>query len=163
MVSFSSMSGPRGPETLDPVERTQRFCHAPGLRDAAFGGERRVAVKNLADRAETGCAEMVAKWREDPHRRVRILKDPQVRGEERADQPPPDRALVISAVAMKLIAAIQARIRRIGWRERTQSMGGQQRARARFDDRALAVRAQRACRKRNRENLVGAQRRLVTM
>src|SRR5215217_6310643 len=90
-----------------PDQAPQDFSHAPGLGDAAAGGEWRLGIEDIVDRADTGLGEVLL---EPPQKTAGLLAavgmnlEPGV--DERADQPSPDSALVIGRVAGAQIAEI---------------------------------------------------------
>src|SRR4051794_13509403 len=78
----------------------QRLRHAPRLRDAAAGGEGRLGVEDLADRADAGVVEVREHRLEETARAGVILGMHLQPGiDEWADQPAPDGALMIRGVA----------------------------------------------------------------
>ncbi len=90
-------------------------------------------------------------------RRLCVPVDAQVGGDERADEPAPDRALVVGAVALAPVAAILADVGRIVGREGAQPVGGQQVAGASVNDRALPLGCQRGIGQGDGEQLVRPQ------
>ncbi len=88
---------------FDPA--TQDFRHAPGLRDTAAGVVRLARVKHFADRAEAIVIEVNRKHFEKFARTffvIRVHLQPGV--DEWPDQPGPNRALMVSAIARTQIA-----------------------------------------------------------
>src|SRR5439155_25705649 len=75
----------------------------------------------------------------------------------RADEPRPDRALVIRPVPISRPAAVARDVRRVARREAAQPER-RQKLRAALDDRTLV---ERRVRKRDREQLIRAQRRVA--
>src|SRR5690242_10269866 len=88
----------------------QQLRHAPGLGDAAPRGVRQVAVEDLGDLSESGFGEMAFEWLQQlagfflGSRRVPMYLEKG--GDVRPDEPAPDRALVICAVAAEGAAAV---------------------------------------------------------
>src|SRR6266571_9514253 len=83
----------------------QHFSDAPRLRDATAGQVRFVRIKNFADCAKSIIAQVDRESFEKftgASLVVRVNFQPGV--DERSDQPCPDRALVISAVARAEVA-----------------------------------------------------------
>src|SRR5437764_223087 len=88
-------------------QTAQHFRDAPGLGDAAARRERRLGVKDFADRAEARFSEMRLEAVEEmPRHHAIIGVDLEPRIDERADQPSPYRALVIGGIAGTHIAEI---------------------------------------------------------
>src|SRR5437016_2875155 len=78
----------------------QHLGHAPGLRDTAARGVGLLRVKNLADRADASLAEMADKTlQEVPCFTPPVGMDLEPGVDKGADQPGPDRALVIGRVS----------------------------------------------------------------
>src|ERR1700757_4768853 len=80
--------------------RTQDFTDGPGLRDTASRMERRVSVEDFAQRTETSGRDLIRHWFEKTACHFRVLVNAQMGEDKRADQPAPNGALVIDAVAM---------------------------------------------------------------
>src|SRR6185312_15404485 len=105
----------------------QHFRHAPRLRDAAAGRVRGRRVEDLADRAEAERAERADASLEKAPRAGSIAGvhlEPGV--DPRADQPRPDRALVVRRVARPQIAEIAFFVLRLARRQRAQADRGEQ-------------------------------------
>ena len=81
----------------------QQFGHAPGLSDATSRPIGRIAIKDFGNLPEAGIPQMASKITDHlpgPRDRLRVsVVDPQIGGDERPDQPSPDRPLVVSPVA----------------------------------------------------------------
>src|SRR4029077_13403042 len=93
----------------------------PGLGDAAARRERRLGVKNFADRADAGFSEMrLEAVEEKPRHRAIMGVDLEPSIDERADQPSPYRALVIGGIAGTHIAEIARLVLGLARRQRTQ-------------------------------------------
>src|SRR6185436_6144980 len=69
---------------------------------------------------------MMLERREEGTRGLGILIHAPVRLDKCADEPGPDGSLMIGRIALTLIAAIVAHIRRMSRRKRAQPVGGQQ-------------------------------------
>ncbi len=95
--------------------------------------------------------------------RVPIAMHAQMGESERAEQPCPDRALVISAVARDRTAFISALIARLGRTEAPQAERGQEVPAARLHDLALVGEGKRTRGQRHGEDLIGSKRGLVTV
>src|SRR4051812_19878844 len=97
---------------FDPA--TQHFSDAPSLGDATAGHVRFPGVEYFGDRPDAVIAEMD---RERFQKFSRSLIVPRMNFQpginERADEPGPDRALMISAVARAQVAAINRLVFRI--------------------------------------------------
>src|SRR6267378_5451352 len=102
----------------------QNFGNGPGLRDAPAGREGSITVKNFAERAEAAGINLAAERLEETQRRFAVLVDAVVCECEGSEQPAPDRALMISGVAIAGAAAVMAGISRFARREAPQSMRG---------------------------------------
>src|SRR5437763_583159 len=87
------------------VPGAQRLGDAPRLGDTASGRERRIAVEDLGDRADTVVFQALRERLAERARGRRVAVDPGVREREGAEEPRPDRALVIGAVARARVAA----------------------------------------------------------
>src|SRR5205807_6564404 len=86
---------------------TQYFRHAPGLGDAAAGVVRFTGIKYLTDRADAVVAEMMCKHLQEVAGSALVAgMNSQPRINERADQPGPNRSLMVSTVARPQIAAV---------------------------------------------------------
>ena len=83
---------------------------------------RRVAFEDLGDTAEPGVAQVVPDRRKQAERRLPVAVEPVARLGVRAQQPAPDRTLVVGAVAVDLVAAVGAPIGRIVRRKRAQTV-----------------------------------------
>jgi hypothetical protein len=70
-------------------QTAEHFRDAPGLRDTTARGERRLGVKDFADRTDTGFSEMRLKTAEMPRCCMIIGVNPEPSIDERADQPSP--------------------------------------------------------------------------
>src|SRR4051812_47475322 len=89
-------------------QRPQHLGHAPRLRYASSWIERLLGVEDFADRADAGGAELGAETVEEGQRAGVIARMHfQPRIDEGADQPAPDRALVIGGVAGAKIAVVR--------------------------------------------------------
>src|SRR5712691_13051315 len=139
----------------------QRLGHAPRLRDAAPGRERWIAVEDLGDGADTVVGEVMLKRRQERARRLRVAVDLEVSQRERTKEPRPDRALVVGAVALALIAAVPALVLRVAGREAPESVGRDEMPGAGVHDPALARGGERARGERHGEDLVRPQRVVV--
>ena len=78
---------------------------------------RRVSVKNLADRTHGLVLQGVADRVEHGLRRARIATDTIGSEAERSEQPPPNRALMIAAVALQDAATIVRMVCRAAGRQ----------------------------------------------
>src|ERR1700740_527037 len=95
-----SHSGERG------SPRAQHFTDGPGLRDAAPRMERRVSVEDFTQRTETGGRDLFRHRFEKTTCHFRVLVNAQMGQDKWADQPTPNGALVIDAVAMLRRSAV---------------------------------------------------------
>jgi hypothetical protein len=88
-------------------QTAQHFRNAPGLRDTTARGERRLGVKDFADRADTAFSEMRLEAVEEmPCCRAVVRMDLEPSIDERADQPGLHRTLVIGGIASTQVAEI---------------------------------------------------------
>src|SRR5262249_49757226 len=85
-------------------------CDRPRLHGRAARPVRRIAVEDLADRAHRLVLERIAHPREHVERRPCVAMDSIHRQTGRSEQPGPNRALVIAAVAFHDAAAIMRMI-----------------------------------------------------
>jgi hypothetical protein len=100
---------------------SQPFRHTPGLRNAAPWRMRGIAIENLGHLPQAHVVQMRAKS-SDPcqglfTRRGRSPMDFHIRGNERAHELGPDRALVVGAVPASGITLAAPAILRVVWRE----------------------------------------------
>src|ERR1051325_3109696 len=85
----------------------QDFSDAPGLGDAAAGHVRFASVEHVADRAEAVVAQMsLENFEKFSRGRFVVWMNFQPGVDEWADEPGPNRALVISAVARAQVARV---------------------------------------------------------
>src|ERR1700688_1664135 len=84
----------------------QRLRDTPGLRNAATRRVRCVTVENLADRAQARCLQVRRQARQQRMCLRDIGMDTVVREHERAEQPAPNRALVIRRVTLAWTARV---------------------------------------------------------
>src|ERR1019366_7579749 len=95
-------------------QRPQHLGHAPRLRHAAARIERRLGVEDFADRADAGGSQLGAETVEEGECACGIARvhfQPGI--DEGADQPGPDRALVIGGVAGAEVAIVRFLVIRI--------------------------------------------------
>ena len=119
-MSYSAI-GSRG---LDPG--AEHLGNAPGLGDAAPGREGRFGVEDFADRAQRGLVQMWAEGFEKvPGAPAVIGMDLEPGVDERADQPGPDRALVVGRVPGPQVSEIARLVVRLAGRQRPQADRGQ--------------------------------------
>src|SRR3954470_2241707 len=113
------------PRRLHPA--AQHLGDAPGLGDAAAGGVRLLGVEDFADAAQAGFAEMRDETvQEMPGLRRISGVDAQPGVHVRADEPAPDRPLVIGGVAGPQIAVVAGLVLRMAWGQRAQAHGSEQ-------------------------------------
>src|SRR5712691_1341825 len=120
------------------VPGAQRLGDAPRLRDAAPGRERWIAIEDLGHGADAVIGEVVRERRQERARRLRVAVDLEVSERERTEEPRPDRALVVGAVALALIAAVAALVRWVAGREAPEAVGRDEMPGAGVHDPALA-------------------------
>src|SRR6516165_4408773 len=105
-----------------PDPAAKHFCNAPGLCGAAAGRVGGLGVEDLADRADARFAEMGREARQEILGGVRLFgMDLQPGVDERADQPGPDRALMVGRIARAQVAIILGLVVRAPRCERTQA------------------------------------------
>src|ERR1700761_6755612 len=88
-------------------EAAQDFRHAPGLRATAAGREGRFRIEDFADRADARLPQMRPEAFEEAARSFEIVRVhfyPRI--DERANEPSPDSALVISSIARAQVAIV---------------------------------------------------------
>src|SRR5882724_6452838 len=159
----SSLAGLRSLSGGKLMPGPQRLGDGPRLRDAPPWCKRRIAIEDLGDRPEPVVAEMMRHWREEGACRLGVAVHLEVRERERAEEERPHRALMISAVAVPLIAAVLALVLRVAGRKTPQPVGRQEMARAGVDDLALAFERERALAERDCEDLVWPERVIVAV
>src|SRR3954451_25117941 len=119
----------------------QQLCHRPGLEGAARGGVGRAAVGRLRHGAE-------APFLEVQHETVEQFTVVGARSsagvDVRPDDPGPDGALVVGAVACRPVAAVAAGEPRVGWRQRPHPDRGEQRCAGLHDRGRTRARVDRA-------------------
>src|SRR4051794_9596196 len=94
-------------ESSRQSQGTQHFGHAPGLRDAATRRVRRLGIEDLADRTETGLAQMRLEAAERLPCALPVTREHFEPGiDERPSQPSPDGALVIGCIARAQVAKV---------------------------------------------------------
>src|SRR5579863_1776714 len=84
----------------DPAPGSQRLGQTPRLRETAIGPMRRVAVEDLADVTDAGIVQMLLERCQVGSGTLTVTVQRQVCAGKRAEQPRPDGALVIGAVAL---------------------------------------------------------------
>src|SRR5205807_4960628 len=108
--------------------RAENLPDTPGLGDAAAGGVGRVAVEDLGDAAGARFGEVGLERGQDapPFGDAGFAAHADERGEVRSEEPRPDRALVIGAVALARATEVRADETRVVRRQRAQSDGREQ-------------------------------------
>src|ERR1017187_7090350 len=108
------------------VVHAQQFAHAPRLGEATHGAMRRVAVKNLRDASESRLIHVVEQRLDDFGDLLALCLpravDLHVGIAVRADEPRPNRALMIRAIPLPAVARVFRAIPRVLWRQRPQSV-----------------------------------------
>jgi len=104
----------------------------------------RIAIEDLADAAEASLAQVRRETRQQRLRLSGIAVHAIVRQRERAEQPAPDRALVIGGVALAYAAGVDADIVGMPRRQAAQSNRGQQFAAAGIHHRMCAPRIEQS-------------------
>src|SRR5262245_54072310 len=84
----------------------QGLGDAPRLGDTPSRRVGWIAVEDLGDRAEPVLPEVVSHWSEQVASTDRIVEDAPPRERQRAQQPAPDHALMVGAVALALAALV---------------------------------------------------------
>ncbi len=136
----------------------QHFGNTPGLRNAAAGVVRLSGIEHFADRADPRFAQMFWKPREKFTRRGSIVRmDFQPRVDERPDQPRPNRALMVGAIARAQIASVNRFVFRIVWRERAQTERREQFFFHNVDDRLPTFRIEDRMVNRDGQQLIWSQ------
>src|SRR5215204_1461568 len=115
---------------------TQNLRHAPGLRDTAARVEGRDGVEDFADRADARFVQMREEAFEEAARARAVFRvDFEPRVHERADEPAPDRPLMIGRVARLQVAVVgRLKVWMVG-RERAQPRRRQKLLPHHLDDR----------------------------
>src|ERR1700704_6791077 len=101
--------------------RTQHLGHAPCLRDATAGLVRLTRIEDLTDGAEAVVSEMNGKYFEKFSCALFVVRmnfQPGI--DKRADEPGPNRALMISTVARAQVAGVNRFVFRIVRRKGTE-------------------------------------------
>src|SRR5215472_4312411 len=141
-------------------QRAEEFGDAPGLGDAAAGCVRSVAVGDLADLAEAGLLEMLLEVVEPCGGlgagcgAAGVHFD--IGGDERAEEPGPDGALMVGAVAAGDIAFVAAAVVRVLGRKSAKTHRGAQFAVDDLHHLAGAVAIEQGVGEADGEDLVGA-------
>src|SRR5438128_7529477 len=118
------------PGEHDPLE-PQRLAHRPRLERAAARRVRRVAVGDLRQVAEARVVQMGEQRAEKAIARLAFrlrgaAADAEPRFDERADEPGPDRPLMVRAVALADAALVAWRVSRLVGCEGAEAEGRQQ-------------------------------------
>ena len=148
-----------------PSSRSSRRASpdGPGLEGAAARRERRLGVRDLRDVAQPGVAEMLQQWCEEPAAGlaagvVGAAVHPQPGLHERAQEPRPDGALVIGAVALDHPPFVMRPVAGFPRRQRAQAERRQQLPRDGVHDRRGALTLEQGeGQAPDREDLVRAQ------
>src|SRR5882724_7531722 len=159
----SSLAGLRSLGGGKLMPSPQRLGDRPRLGDAPAWCKRRIAIEDLGDRPEPVVAEVMRHWREEGACRLGVAVHLEVRERERAEEERPHRALMISAVAVPLIATVMALVLRVAGRKTPEPVGRQEMAGAGVDDLALAFEWEWALAERDCEDLVWPERVIVAV
>src|SRR5437879_1516595 len=143
------------------LPRPQQLGHGPGLRDAPARREGGIAVEDLAKGPESVRLEMADHRLQKRLRADRIAIHFEMRRDKRAQQPAPDRALVIGRVAAALVPAVLTHVRWVSWRQTPQPIRRQEVTGADVHDGPLPVLPKGTGRQRHCENLIRPQGRIV--
>src|SRR5947209_19121277 len=140
----------------------QDFGDAPRLRDAAARRERLDGVEDLADRADARLVQVRDEAFQKLARARAVFRvDFEPRVNERADEPGPDRALVVGGVARLQVAVVGRLELRVVGRERAQADGRQELLPRDFEHRLPALAFEHRVFERDGEELVGPAGRVV--
>ena len=106
--------------------QTQRFADGPRLKRTTAWSVGWLGVGDFRNVAEAGFLKMREDWRQKLAARlafgfVRIAANTHPRLDERTNQPRPDRALVIGAVALAHASSVMRCVARFARCERTQA------------------------------------------
>ena len=134
----------------------QEFGHAPGLGDAATGGEGGIAIEDFADAANAVIGQVVHERLEIGESLLRVFVNAQVGPNEGANEPTPNCALMIGTVALGTVAAVHSDVFGVIRGEGAQAVGGQQMAGAGVQGGTLLFGRERAVGKGDSQELVGA-------
>src|SRR4029079_12801972 len=151
-----------GEGVIDGGFRASQLAERPCLEWTAPRGERRVPVGDLGHVAEAGCVEVRGERLQIAAERARlgrwILGGGEGGVDEWADEPRPDRALVVGLVAIRGGARTRSAIARLTRRQRSQAEGRQQRPPHDVDDAPSAIAADHAYRQAaDGQDLIGSQ------
>ena len=130
----------------DFVPDAQNFGHAPCLGEASPRRKRCLAVENFTQATQTSGGELVGHGLQDLHSLIWIAIDPEVGQAKWTQQPAPNGALMVGAVALSLVATIMALVLGLGRGQAAQTVRGQQVPGTGVDDRSLSISQQRALR-----------------
>src|SRR5215471_1420442 len=104
----------------------QNFRHRPGLRYAACSAERRVAVENLAQRAQPGRVDLPPQWLEKLPSGRSFAVHAIVRKGQGAKQPAPDRPLVVGRISLAWFSAVMCAVPGFTGCQAAQAVAGEQ-------------------------------------
>src|ERR1700733_10490820 len=165
LAGAPSLTGSRrGARFRSALHQTAKdLGHAPRLRDAAARGEGRGGIEDLADRADSGFGEVSLKAIEQRARGGGVAVDLHPGVDERADEPRPYGALVISKVARTQVSEVLGSVVGLTRREGTESHWCRQAALDLIEDTRPPRGIEHGMTERHGEDLVRSERRVVSV
>src|SRR5260370_28953724 len=128
-----------GKRALHSQPRLDHASDGPGLGGRTAREVRRLGFEDFADGAEPGIEQVIPHGAETVQRHIGIAVHAEFRQRVMAEQPGPDRPLMIGAVAVPRVASIMRLVVGVAGRKRTQPVGSQQPLAAQRDDALLLI------------------------
>ena len=138
------------------MPRAQQLGDRPALRNAAARGERSVSIKNFAYRAEPVSMNVPAEWFENAQSGGAVSINTKMSQREWAEQPSPDGALMVDAIAGMRITTVVSAVTIFAGSEAAQAVRSEEMLRANLHDVFLLAGGKRAKRKGDGKNLIWA-------